>query len=122
MKTILKYSTAVILMGFLANFIFGGGANEKADLPALIKDGARVIDVRTPAEFAGGHITGALNIPLNIISREINRVEPDQTKPIIVYCHSGMRSASAKKDLERMGYTVVINGGSFHHMKKQLNP
>jgi phage shock protein E len=112
---------AVILMGFLANLLFGRKTDSTPDIPALIKDGALVIDVRSADEFSGGHIDGSINIPHNVISRDIASHAKDKTKPIIVYCHSGMRSAAAKKELEHTGYTRIINGGTLHHMQKILS-
>jgi rhodanese-related sulfurtransferase len=120
MKTILKFGMAVIVMGFLVNFLFGGRTENAMDIPALIKSGALVIDVRSAGEFSGGHISGAINIPHNVVSRDIAHYSKDKTKPIIVYCHSGMRSASAKKSLEQSGYTQVINGGSLKQMRNCL--
>jgi phage shock protein E len=120
MKTTLKIGMAVITMGILAQLLFGGGNDSSADIPALIKNGALVIDVRSPGEFSGGHIAEAINIPLNVISRDIQNHVPAKDQSIIVYCHSGGRSASAKKILEQGGYTQVVNAGSLHHMRKLL--
>jgi phage shock protein E len=118
MKTPIKIGLAVVVMGILTNLLFGGGADKDADIPALIRDGALVIDVRTAGEFSGGHIEGAINIPHNVISREIEKHETGKAKAIIVYCRSGARSTVAKKALEHAGYTNVVNGGSLHHMRK----
>lgn len=107
-------------MSILANLLFRGGADKDIDIPALIKSGALVIDTRTPGEFADGHIQGAINIPFDIIANVIGKYEPDYTKTIIVYCHSGMRSAAAKQALEHAGYTNVFNGGGLHHMQQAL--
>ena len=120
MKNILKIGMAVIVMGFLANLLFGGRTDNAMDIPALIKSGALVIDVRSAGEFSGGHISGAINIPHNVIARDIATYSTDKTKPVIVYCHSGMRSAAAKKALEQSGYTQVINGGSLKQMRNRL--
>jgi rhodanese-related sulfurtransferase len=120
MKTILKLGFAGVTMGLLANLLFGGSADKDADIPALIKGGALVVDVRSAGEFSGGHIEGAICIPHNVIAGKIAQHEEDKGKSIIVYCHSGARSAAAKRSLDRDGYTSVINGGSFHHMRKLL--
>jgi phage shock protein E len=118
MKTTLKIGMAVITMGILAQLLFGGGNDSTADIPALIKNGALVIDVRSPGEFSGGHIEKAINIPLNIISRDIQNHVPAKDQTIILYCHSGGRSASAKKTLEAKGYTHVTNAGGLQDMRK----
>jgi phage shock protein E len=108
-------------MGILANLIFGNRADRKADIPALVKDGALVIDVRTPGEYAGGHVENAVNIPHNLIARDIAGIESDKSRSIIVYCHSGGRSAAAGKALEQAGYMHVVNGGSLHRMQMLLS-
>ena len=105
-----------MIFGFLAN-LFSCGAAEKVDLPSLVKDGALVIDVRTPGEFSGGAVKGAINIPYDEIVRKIGNVEPDKSRTIIVYCQSGSRSGAAKKSLERIGYTQVVNGGGFSKVR-----
>ncbi|MDF7801902.1 rhodanese-like domain-containing protein [Pontiellaceae bacterium B1224] len=105
-------------MGFLSS-LFGGGAN-KADLPQLIKDGALLIDARGPQEFAGGHIEKAVNIPHNIIAHKIGEHAADKYRPIVIYCHSGARSAMAVHALKKAGYTQVENGGGIHKLSRKL--
>jgi rhodanese-related sulfurtransferase len=60
-------------------------------LPALLKEGAQVVDVRSAAEFAGGHALGSVNIPLQEI--DVRAQELDRNRPVIVCCASGTRSA-----------------------------
>jgi len=117
---LLKIGLAVLLMGILGNLLFRGGADKGIDLPSMIKAGALVIDTRTAGEFAGGHVEGAINIPYDIIGNVIEKYENDKSTPIIVYCHSGARSAAARKSLENAGYTNVVNGGSLHHVQHAL--
>jgi len=105
--------------GFLAN-LFSCGAAQKDDILALVQGGALVIDVRTPGEFSGGAIKGAINIPYDVIAGKIGNIETDKNRAIIVYCHSGARSGAAKKSLERIGYTQVINAGGFSKVRKIL--
>lgn len=115
-KTILMVAT----MGILSALIFGRNEGEQADVPELIKNGALVIDARSAAEFSSGHIEGAINIPHTVIDRQIGGLAKSKEEPIVVYCHSGMRSSHARKVLLHMGYTQVVNGGSLHHMRKIL--
>lgn len=105
-------------MGFLAN-LFSGGAS-KADLPQLIKDGALLIDARGPQEFSGGHIEKAVNIPHNMITHKIGEHAAEKSRPIVVYCHSGGRSAMAVNALKKAGYTQVENGGGMQMLSRQL--
>ena len=64
-----------------------------------------IIDVRTPAEFAGGHVTGALNVPVQVLGQHLGDLG-DKTREIVVYCQSGGRSARAPAELRAAGYTV----------------
>lgn len=70
-----------------------------------------IIDVREPAEYQGGHVQGAINIPpaqLMSGAKELDGVDKDAE--IIVYCVSGSRSNVSKNILEQMGYTNITNG------------
>lgn len=71
---------------------------------------AQLVDVRTPQEFAQGAIPGSINIPLQVINASLNDL--DKTKPVIVFCRSGARSAQAQSFLEREGFGSVHNLGS----------
>jgi phage shock protein E len=101
----------------LFSTLFGG---RNADLPAMIRGGALLIDARTPAEFRSGHIEGAVNLPHNVIGTHISQIEADQSRPIVVYCQSGGRSAMAVGALKRAGYNTVENGGAIARLKRQL--
>ena len=73
-----------------------------------------VVDVRSPAEFAMGHVEGALNIPVEVIAPHNLAALDNKTRTIVVYCASGMRSAYARSALMQLGYSNVINGGTAH--------
>lgn len=87
----------------------------------LIAKGAVVLDVRTPEEFADGHLPNATNIPVHEVARRISEVDQlvggDKTRPVVAYCASGARSARAKAALEAAGYTNVVNGGGFDDLQ-----
>lgn len=70
-----------------------------------------IVDVRTPAEFAGGHIQGAINVPNENIASSTVPALPDLDATILVYCRSGSRSAQAARKLLAVGYTNVIDFG-----------
>lgn len=92
----------------------------KIDLKKEIEAGnAIIVDVRTPQEYASGHIPGSTNIPLNNISEKKNELTK-KYKTIITCCASGMRSASAKKNLSGTEATI-INGGSWRSLEKILS-
>lgn len=78
-------------------------------METLIKQGAIVIDVRSPQEFAEGHIPGAICIPEYNIQREIRSKVPNIDSLIILYCDSGVRSKNAQKRVQKMGYRQVYN-------------
>ncbi|MHA1448987.1 MAG: rhodanese-like domain-containing protein [Candidatus Hodarchaeales archaeon] len=67
-----------------------------------------IIDVRSQQEYNEGHIGGAILIPLNELNTT-SSLPVDKESPIIVYCHSGLRSAIASQQLEDQGYTKVMN-------------
>lgn len=78
------------------------------------------IDVRTAEEYAGGHYSSAVNIPHTVIKSKISEVTTDKDADIHVYCRSGRRSAMAKADLEKLGYTNVINEGGYSDVLKKM--
>ncbi|MBQ0944905.1 rhodanese-like domain-containing protein [Ideonella sp. 4Y16] len=79
-----------------------------------------LLDVRTPAEFAGGHIDGALHLPLDQLQHAAPRLLPDLAQPLIVYCASGARSAFACAVLSQMGYRQAMNGGAMAQLATGL--
>lgn len=92
------------------------GAAPKVDLGQLIKDGAIILDVRTPGEYAGGHIRGSVNIPVDQLKNKISSLKKDRA--IITCCASGMRSGTARGILKANGFSEVHNGGSWTSLKK----
>lgn len=88
------------------------------DYAQLVKEGAKIIDVRTPGEYQGGHIPGSVNIPLNELPGKLKHL--DKSKPIITCCASGMRSGSAKSLLTANGFSAVYNGGGWSGLKQRL--
>ena len=70
-----------------------------------------ILDVRTESEFKGGHIKGAVLIPVDEIAARAEKKLTDKNAVILVYCASGARSARAAKTLAGMGYTNVYNFG-----------
>jgi rhodanese-related sulfurtransferase len=77
---------------------------------ALIKNiNPLVLDVRTPGEYAGGHLENSLLVPVQVLQAEIGQLGTDKDKPIFVYCRSGNRSTVASKVLLDHGFTNVVN-------------
>lgn len=75
---------------------------------------AILLDVRTPQEYAEGHVPGSRNLPLQEISN-ITAVFPNPDTPLFVYCLSGGRSRQAVSALRRMGYAAVQDLGGIHN-------
>ncbi len=82
-----------------------------------IKAGAKIIDVRSPGEFADEAYPGAINIPLNILPSKVEELGP-KDKPIVLYCASGARSASAARFLVQAGFADVVNAGGLDDMPR----
>ena len=81
----------------------------KEDINSYIKQGATIIDVRSPQEYREGHVNGAISIPDYQIKKEIEKKVPNKDELIVIYCSTGHRSQRAQQILEDMGYTNVYN-------------
>jgi len=68
-----------------------------------------LIDVRSPKEFAQGHIPGAVNVPHENINDYISELEGHKDKPIIIYCQSGRRAKLAMKVLQKLDFSEVMH-------------
>lgn len=75
----------------------------------LQKKGAILVDVRSPSEYAEGHLKGAISIPEYEIKSKIPKMIPNKEKNIIVYCKSGIRGKNAVKSLKQLEYKNVFN-------------
>ena len=96
--------------------VFGGG--QTANLKAIIEQGAFLVDVREPGEFAGGTAKGAVNIPLGSVAAELKKFKGKEN--IVVFCRSGNRSGQAKTILEQNGFKNVVNGGTWEEVNQVL--
>lgn len=73
------------------------------------RDEFELIDVRTPSEYADGHIPTAENIDYREIAQAM--ADGDREKPVVLYCRSGSRASVAESALRSIGYTQVVNFG-----------
>lgn len=96
-------------MGLLQ--MFGIGQRKKEMIAEAKQQGATIIDVRSQAEYKGGHAKGSVNIPLNTIDNQLEKIKK-MKQPILMCCASGMRSASATSILKSKGVDC-INAGSW---------
>jgi rhodanese-related sulfurtransferase len=82
---------------------------DAAGFDEAIKAGAVVIDVRTPAEFAAGHLDGAVNIDINSPDFAADVAQLDKGETYAVYCRSGNRSAVATDYMQQQGFGSLYN-------------
>lgn len=104
------------MFGILKNLF---AQTDNKQLSEAIKNGAYLVDVRTPGEFSGGSATGAVNIPLDKIQSQIAKFK--DKKNIVVFCRSGNRSSQAKSILEQNGFRNIINGGTWQNVNNIIN-
>jgi len=111
--------TTIIIIAVIVFIIIIALKQKKFITPAQITEkiagGALVVDVRTPAEYAEGHVKIAKNYPLQSLSSQLGKLPKD--KDIIVYCLSGNRSSQAILLLKQAGFTKVFNAGGYERVK-----
>ena len=95
------------------------GFGPKTDFAELKKNGAIILDVRSKSEFAAGHIKNSINIPLDALQQNLNKLKNKKT-PIITCCASGNRSGMAKRILTSKGYDQVYNGGGWRSLNNKI--
>ena len=100
------------IMGVISE-LFG---NKKPDFKSLVDNGALIVDVRSPQEFASGHIDGSVNMPLNVVVSKA-RFLRTAGKPVIICCRSGVRSEVAAEMLKAAG-VEVYNAGAWDKLRK----
>ncbi len=84
--------------------------DKRREILDTLEQGATLVDVRSPQEFAGAHPRGAINIPLQELSKSINKLQKKK-KPVVVCCASGARSAQAARVLRAAGIETLDLGG-----------
>ena len=100
----------VLLVAACAEAARGAGGHiSGAEGRALLAAGATLLDVRSPAEFAAGHLDGAVLVPVDELDARLGELPHD--RPVVVYCRSGGRSARAASLLAAAGYEVHDLGG-----------
>ena len=95
--------------------IFSGGAN----IRQAVRDGAVIVDLRTAYEYDQGHIPRALNIPIDRLPANIDRIR-DLGKPVILCCAGGGHCWEAASILREAGISRVINGGDWQSLWRKL--
>lgn len=90
--------------------------NNQQDIANVIKNNAYLVDVRSKMEFNMGSVKGAVNIPVDEISKHIATLKKKEN--IVVFCRSGSRSGMAKSILNQNGLQNVFNGGTVQQVKR----
>lgn len=94
-------------------------SEKEVKVEQVIASGPIVIDVRTAEEYEHGAVSGAINVPLDLLEARIQDLVADKNREVILYCASGARSGYAKRVLLGMGYKRVENGGGLHDMLRK---
>ncbi len=110
----------IILAAFIVFYIILPKLNQAPleEVAQIIEEGAPFIDVRTSREFSQRSISGSKNFPLNRLREDIQSANFEKDQPIVLFCLSGARSASAQRQLKMLGYTKVMNVGSIGRAQK----
>ena len=82
-----------------------------------VNQGAFLLDVRSPGEFADGHLAGAVNVPVQELEATLGSLPVDRNREIVVYCRSGMRSSRARGILLKAGFSKVEDLGGMSNWK-----
>jgi phage shock protein E len=107
------FATIAVLLGVTA----GLAACSSAEPVELTQDTV-IIDVRTPGEFATGHLEGAINIDVQSPDFAAQVMELDKDGEYFIYCRSGNRSGQAIAQMNQMGFSDMDNGGSVAEASK----
>ncbi len=109
----------LILVALVAIAIAGCGGSAGSTVQEVgaakavgMLDSRVVIDVRTPTEYAAGHIAGAQNIDVEAVDFGSKIASLDKNAPYLVYCHSGRRSRIATSQMASAGFTDIVDGGA----------
>ncbi len=108
------YSSAkdpVNILGYIAENVENGSYNlaYANDIDKIIAEGGLLLDVRTPFEYENGHVEGAINIELDTLRNNIDKIPVSKDTPIYLTCRVGLRSYTAIKILKSYGYTKLFN-------------
>lgn len=126
----------VLIVGYLLysktsdNSLIGDSKNERNSYERISQDEAQkimdeggdflIVDVRTPDEYAEGHIKGAINVPNEEIADTEIEALPDKEQLLLVYCRSGNRSKDASPKLAAMGYTNIKEFGGINTWQGEI--
>ena len=110
MKKAWKAALVAVALGVAPACSRADASSTRERAHQMVEGGARLVDVRTPQEFAEGHLPGAVNIPLDQLERRVGEIGAPDTK-VVLYCRTGRRSAQAEGLLRARGFQDVLNLG-----------
>ena len=123
-RIIMAVSVVLMLISLLVGCNDGNNKNvyeqitpDEAKALMDSEEGYIILDVRTPEEFAAGHIAGAILIPDYEIGEKAESILTDKEQLILVYCRSGRRSKNAANELATLGYTNIKEFGGINDWK-----
>ena len=102
-------SGAMLLWSFFGGKVSGVTQVDTLEATRLINQDALVLDVREDKEYVAGHIPKARHIPLSALPSRLGELEKFKSKPIVVNCRSGQRSARACGILKKHGFEKAVN-------------
>jgi phage shock protein E len=107
----LFYVLLVVLTIWLIAPVMAGGGDPEAAREAwpMIEAGALVIDVRSPEEFAGGHLEGAINIQWQDSDAIARAIGINRQRQVVMYCRSGNRAGKSITRMKSLGYNNIFN-------------
>lgn len=100
----------------------GGAAGAVAEAAPGAESGVVYVDVRSPQEYAAGHVEGAINIPHTELAWRWRELEEHQDDPVVLYCRTGRRSGIAYDILREQGFRQLENGGGLTDLQRQGVP
>jgi phage shock protein E len=114
-STFLRLASLVLFV--LAMPACAGSIDGKAAHELVAQKGALLLDVRTPDEFGAGHLEGAINVPVQVLSEKLTSLPAKKDQDIVVYCRSGARSSRASSMLKEAGFTKVHDLGGMSNWR-----
>ena len=114
-------SAAMLLWPLLSSSVLAGGVSAAGAVQLINREKAVVIDVCEPAEFAGGHVGGAKNIPFAQLETRLPVVVKNKALPLILVCSTGSRSGRAVAIAKKLGYEQALSLGGGLKAWKEAN-
>ena len=112
---------AILLVVFTALILWSKYVPTSTEIPSIDIQKAVIIDVRSPGEFAGGHVEGAINLPIESITEADILKVAKKDQPIVLYCHSGGRASIVKNQMTQWGFSSVRNLKTQSGVQQALN-